>query len=422
MKIVDWAEITVSSGRGGDGAVAFRREKHVPNGGPAGGDGGKGGSVILEVSENLHTLLDFRYQHIFQAEHGKNGAAKNKHGRSGKDLVIPVPPGTQVRDKHSGRLLCDLTQIGQRVVVAEGGRGGRGNAHFVSAVHQAPRYAEPGQPGMTRVLVLELKTIADVGLVGLPNAGKSSLLAAISAARPKIADYPFTTLQPNLGAVRLPEGDGFIVADIPGLIQGASEGIGLGHDFLRHIERTRLLVHLVDLSEPDPLANYHIIQNELRNYPAHLLDKHQLLVLNKCDIVPAEQVAHWSTRFASETGQTPLVISAVTQQGTRELIRMIQKLLAEIPAVPSTQEIAPVHLPGPENDTPEFRIYLDKDIYVVECPALVRVLALSDLSDARALQRFHKHLEKLGVLAALKQQGVTSGDTVRIGDFEFDYL
>jgi GTP-binding protein len=422
MKIIDHAEITVSSGDGGNGAVAFRREKHVPNGGPSGGDGGRGGAVIIESSANLHTLLDFRYQHRFKAEHGKNGGIKNLHGRGGEDLVILVPPGTQVRDKESGKMLFDLTRAGQRVIVAPGGKGGKGNARFVSAVYQAPRYAEPGEPGVQRVLVLELKTIADVGLVGLPNAGKSSLLAAVSAARPKIANYPFTTLRPNLGSIRFPEGDGFVMADIPGLIEGASEGIGLGHDFLRHVERTRLLVHLVDMSDPDPVENYHVIQKELANYPAKLSDKKQILVLNKSDLKLPEEVEDLKQIFEKITGEPVQVISAATQQGTQTLIRTIQQQLALFPPIPESELEVPESLPRPDKDFSQFEVFLDKEIYVVESEALERLLNLSDLQDSRALQRFHKQMEKMGVIDALKEAGASSGDTVRIGWLEFDYL
>jgi GTPase len=422
MKIIDHAEITISSGDGGNGSVAFRREKHVPNGGPSGGDGGRGGSIIIEASEDLHTLLDFRYQHKFKAEHGRNGGIKNMHGRAGEDLLIQVPPGTQVKDKSTDTVLFDLTRAGQRVIVAPGGKGGRGNSHFVSATYQAPRYAEPGEPGVTRQLLLELKTIADVGLVGLPNAGKSSLLAAVSAARPKIANYPFTTLRPNLGSIRFPEGDGFVIADIPGLIEGASEGIGLGHDFLRHVERTRLLLHMIDLSDPDPMLNYQVIQKELANYPAKLTDKKQILVLNKADIVDPEEIERLKTCFEKETGEPVYIISAATQQGTQAVIRAIQLQLSLIPPIPESELEVPESLPRPDKDFSQFEVFLDKEIFVVESEALERLLNLSDLQDSRALQRFHKQMEKMGVIEALKDAGASSGDTVRIGELEFDYL
>jgi GTP-binding protein len=421
MKIVDIAEITVSSGNGGNGAIAFRREKHVANGGPSGGDGGRGGSVIFEASENLHTLLDFRYQHHFRAPNGDKGDIKNRFGRKGENMVIPVPVGTVIKDKDSDKILCDMAEVGQRFTVAKGGKGGHGNAHFVNSVYQAPRFAEPGDPGETRHLLLELKTIADVGLVGMPNAGKSSLLSVISAARPKIADYPFTTLTPNLGAVRFPEGDGFIVADIPGLIEGASDGVGLGHDFLRHIERTRLLLHMIDASAPDPIQNYLVIQEELTAYPAKLDDKPQLLVLNKLDLVDQAEIDIITEMMREHTDEPIYMISTATQQGTRELIFEIQKQLAELPPMP-LYEPDPVPEDPELDEAPKFEIELIDDIYVVLCPPLERMLELSDLEDSRALHRFQRRLYSMGIIDALKLEGAGSGDTIRIGDLEFDYL
>ncbi|MGV3524375.1 MAG: GTPase ObgE [Candidatus Sericytochromatia bacterium] len=420
MKIVDIAEINVISGAGGNGSIAFRREKHVPNGGPSGGDGGRGGSVIIEVSDSLHTLLDFRYKHLFRAPDGDRGDIKNMHGRKGENLIIPVPRGTVVRDRETQKVLADLTEPGQRYLAAKGGKGGRGNARFVNAVYQAPRYAEPGEAGQSRQLVLELKTLADVGLVGMPNAGKSSLLSVISAARPKIADYPFTTLQPNLGAVRFPEGDGFIVADIPGLIEGASEGVGLGHDFLRHIERTRLLLHLLDGSAPDPIENYLVIQDELKAYPARLEDKLQLIVLNKQDILDPEEIEMIQELLREHTDTPIYVISAATTAGTRELLFAVQEQLALLPPVPLF-EIEP----EPDDllpEAPSFTIELEDDVFWVRCPVLERILELSDFEDSRALHRFQKQLYRLGIIDALKAEGAGTGDTVRIGDLEFDYL
>lgn len=420
MKIVDITEITVSSGNGGNGAVAFRREAHVPNGGPSGGDGGRGGSVILEASENLHTLLDFRYQHHFKAEHGAAGSIKNRSGKKGQDLIIPVPVGTVVRDQELDKIVCDLAEKGERFVIAKGGRGGRGNAQFKTAVYQAPRFAEPGQTGITRQLVLELKSIADVGLVGMPNAGKSSLLSVISAARPKIADYPFTTLRPNLGVVRLPNGDGFVVADIPGLIEGASAGIGLGHDFLRHVERTRLLLHLVDASASDPVANYRTIQQELQNYPAELENKPQLLVLNKTDLLDSEEIEIVTELFEAENSPPLLWISAATHNGLQELLYAIQQKLAELPPLARFESEIEAEL---ESSTEvEYSIEVEEGIFVVHCDHLERILSLSDLDDAKALNRFQKALYRLGIIDALKAEGAGSGDSVRIGELEFDYL
>lgn len=420
MKIVDIAEITVSSGSGGNGAVAFRREAHVPNGGPAGGDGGRGGSVIFRASESLQTLLDFRYKRKFKADDGQRGDIKNMHGRKGENLIIPVPVGTLIRDQETDKIICDLSQDKQEFIAAKGGKGGRGNARFVTSVYQAPHFAEPGQRGQTRKLVLELKTIADVGLVGLPNAGKSSLLSVISAARPKVADYPFTTLRPNLGVVQFPSGDGFVVADIPGLIEGASEGIGLGHDFLRHVERTRLLIHLIDANDTDPIANYLMIQAELAAYPADLQSKPQLIVLNKCDMLDEQDLEIVTELMREHTQQTLYPISALAQTGLKELIFTVQEQLKLLPPLP-VFDIEPEESEI-EGDDEGFEIVEEDGLFLLSCPPLERILELSDLDDSRALHRFQKELYRRGIIEALKEAGAGSGDTIKIGSLEFDYL
>jgi GTP-binding protein len=328
---VDQARIRVRSGDGGNGAVAFRREKFVPKGGPSGGDGGAGGSVILEVDEGLSTLLDYRYRSEYKAPAGEAGANKDMYGRSGEDLVLKVPPGTQVYDDASGHLLVDLQQHQQRFVAARGGRGGRGNIHFATSTDQAPRRAEPGQPGFERLLRLELKLLADVGLLGFPNVGKSSLIAKVSAARPKIADYPFTTLVPNLGVVRLPGDRSFVVADVPGLIEGAHEGTGLGDRFLRHLERTRLLVHLLEVSadpERTPLRDYQILRKELQLYDPQLAERPEIVVINKIDLPDTRRQL---TRLRQAFGRRKLpffAVSAVTGDGMPELLEAIWKQLA----------------------------------------------------------------------------------------------
>lgn len=323
MQFIDRAEVEVEAGKGGDGMVAFRREKYVPAGGPAGGNGGRGGSVILQSHENLQTLLDFRYKHRFQAENGGRGGPNNCTGASGDDLLIEVPCGTAVYDAETGELLGDLTLPQQTLCVAQGGKGGLGNKHFLSNRNRAPEYALPGLEGERRILVLELKLLAEVGIIGLPNAGKSTLISALSAARPKIADYPFTTLVPNLGVVRKPTGDGTVFADIPGLIAGAHQGAGLGHDFLRHIERTRLLLHLVDITAPDPIADYHTIQEELQSYGRGLAQRPQVLAINKVDAVDEADANAIAKELASLSQTSVYFISAVTRRGLDELMQQI---------------------------------------------------------------------------------------------------
>jgi GTPase len=327
MQFIDQAEIQVRAGKGGDGIVAFRREKYVPAGGPAGGNGGMGGSIYIEAVENLQTLLDFRYNHLFKGGDGERGGPKNMTGAAGTDAVIQVPCGTLVLDAETGELLADLTRLGQRVKVVQGGKGGLGNKFFLSNHNRAPAYALPGLVGEERLLRLELKLLAEVGIIGLPNAGKSTLISVLSAARPKVADYPFTTLIPNLGVVRRPSGDGTVFADIPGLIAGAHQGAGLGHDFLRHIERTRILIHLVDATSEDPLADYQTIQTELRAYGHGLGERPQILVLNKSDAIEPEDVAILQAELAQQTQQTVWVISAVARTGLEPLLQDVWQAL-----------------------------------------------------------------------------------------------
>ena len=329
MQFIDQAEIQVEGGKGGDGMVAFRREKFVPAGGPAGGNGGRGGSVILEAVANLQTLLDFKFQRVFKAENGRRGGPKNMTGGSGSDRLIEVPPGTMIYDGETEELLGDLVKPGETCCVAQGGKGGLGNKHFLSNSNRAPEYALPGLEGEVRMLRLELKLLAEVGIIGLPNAGKSTLIAALSAARPKIADYPFTTLVPNLGVVRKPTGDGTVFADIPGLIEGASAGLGLGHEFLRHIERTRLLLHLVDITDIDPVDNFKTIQNELEVYGRNLKDKQQVLALNKVDAVDMESadIQDLVSRFKDISGLKVFLVSAVVGIGLEELMQEVWQVL-----------------------------------------------------------------------------------------------
>ncbi len=330
MKFVDEVRIRVQAGDGGNGCVSFRREKYVPRGGPDGGDGGRGGDVILVAVSNKHTLLDFRYRHLFKAARGRHGSGQNRHGRGGEDLVLEVPVGTVVKDPLGEEVLADLTESGQAWIAARGGSGGRGNARFVSSIRQVPRFAEEGRPGEEAEFVLELKLMADVGLVGFPNAGKSTLIAAVSAARPKIADYPFTTLVPNLGVVAFGDAPPFVMADIPGLIEGAHEGVGLGIRFLRHIERTRVLVHLIDVSEldeSDPLKPLRQIESELSSYSEQLPLKESIIALNKADLVPDGDKLERLAAAYRETGRSTVVVSALARKGLQDLLLLLTKIV-----------------------------------------------------------------------------------------------
>lgn len=334
MQFIDQAEIEVEAGKGGDGIVAFRREKYVPAGGPSGGNGGRGGSVIFIAQENLQTLLDFRYNHLFKAENGGRGGPNNRTGANGKDLIVEVPCGTAVYDAETGALLGDLIQAGEKLRIAEGGKGGLGNQHFLSNRNRAPEYALPGLEGERKQLRLELKLLAEVGIIGLPNAGKSTLISSLSAARPKIADYPFTTLIPNLGVVRKPTGDGTVFADIPGLIEGAAEGAGLGHDFLRHIERTRVLLHLIDATSDDVIGDYNTIQQELQAYGRGLPERSQILALNKIDAVDSETVdlEALATQLNHLSYAPVFLISAVTRAGLEPMLQELWRILDELNA------------------------------------------------------------------------------------------
>lgn len=339
MQFIDQSEIQVQAGDGGDGLVAFRREKYVPAGGPSGGNGGKGGSVIFKVDENLQTLLDFRYSRLFKADNGQRGGPNNRTGAGGSDRIIEVPVGTMVYDAETGALIGDLTEVGQALCVAAGGKGGLGNQHFLSNRNRAPEHALPGLPGESRLLRLELKLLAEVGIIGLPNAGKSTLISSLSSARPKIADYPFTTLIPNLGVVRKPTGDGTVFADIPGLIEGAHMGIGLGHDFLRHVERTRLLLHLVDVTSETPIADYQIIQQELEAYGRGLTDRPQILALNKLDAIDpdSDEVNAIATELEALSHAPVFRISAATHMGLDALMHHLWQLLDEIKALEDSE-------------------------------------------------------------------------------------
>ncbi len=417
----DEVTIHVKAGRGGDGAVAFRREKYIPFGGPSGGDGGKGGDVILEVNPHLNTLYHFAHQKEFRAEDGKPGRNKTMTGAKGADLIIPVPPGTVVTDLETGRVIADLVEPGQRVVVARGGRGGRGNARFATPTNQAPRIAERGDPGEERRLKLELKLLADVGLVGKPNAGKSTLLSVVSAAKPAIADYPFTTLQPQLGVVALGPRETFTLADMPGLIEGASQGKGLGLEFLRHIERTRLLIHLLDATAPDPLADFHAINAELAAFGHGLGEKPQIVALNKLDM-PEARERFPSLKAALEAEGYPVHgISGLTGEGVRELMWAAYRTLQELPPPPPPQ-VEAVIAPPTSSREEGFTITRDASgAWVVRGDRVERAVRRTNLNYYDALLRLHRYLEREGVIEALRQAGVKEGDTVRIGDYELEW-
>jgi GTP-binding protein len=416
----DQAEIYIKAGAGGDGCVAFRREKYVPYGGPAGGDGGRGGDVLLYVDPHLNTLYRFSRKRHFRAGRGVHGQGKDRHGAAGADLRVPVPPGTVVYDAGTGDLLGDLTEPGQELIVARGGRGGRGNARFATSTNQAPRIAEHGEPGQARNLRLELKLLADVGLVGLPNAGKSTLLAAVTAARPKIAPYPFTTLQPNLGVVVLDARTEFVLADIPGLIEGAAEGKGLGHEFLRHIERTRVLIHLLDGLSADPLADFAAINHELAVFGHGLAGKPQLVVLNKMD--QPQVRARWPEIKAAlkAEGHPAMAISALAREGTRDLLYRAAHMLAELPEqAPSREELLPVF--RLEDDEETFTVEWEEDAWRVRGVRVERLAAMTVWNLDEAVRRFQRTLDRAGISDALEEAGAQPGDTVRIGEREFEW-
>ncbi len=415
----DEAKIHVRSGDGGNGIVHFRREKYVPRGGPSGGDGGKGGDVFLVVRPTLNTLISFSRQSHFSAQNGEHGGSSDKTGRGGADQVVNVPPGTIVRDAKTGDVIADLTEPGQQVMVAKGGRGGRGNSRFVSSTNQAPRIAEKGEPGEERWLLLELKLLADIGIVGVPNAGKSTLLSVISNAKPKIAEYPFTTLEPNLGVVVLDDRD-FVFADIPGLVEGAHSGAGLGHDFLRHIQRTRVLIHLLDGVADDPVADFHQINTELALFDDRLAEKPQIVAVTKMDLPQAQEYWPLIRDDLQKLGYDPMAISAVAHQNVRELVnRAVQELDALPDEEPEVAEL-PVYQLG--DDPLAFTVAReDNGDYRVSGRRIERAVAMTYWDYDQAVTRFQRILESMGVADALREAGVRPGDTVHIGDSELEW-
>lgn len=415
----DEARIHVASGRGGDGIVHFRREKYVPRGGPDGGDGGRGGDVVLEVAPTLNTLSAFRRRQRFRAQDGGRGGTSNKTGRDGEDLVIAVPPGCLVWEEATGQLLGDLVEPGQRLVVCRGGRGGRGNARFATPRAQAPRRAERGEPGQERWLRLELRLMADVGIVGVPNAGKSTLLAAVTNARPKIADYPFTTLEPNLGVADLGDGRTLVLADIPGLIEGAHHGVGLGTAFLRHIQRTRALIHLIDGTSKDPLADFSQINSELALFDSRLKDKPQVVAVNKIDLPEVQQ--RWPELQANfrQRGQSVMAISALARTGVGDLLLAAARAVERAPAA-TVDKAVPVYRPEPEATA--FEVRRDPDgAWRVAGTGIERAAEMTYWEYDEAVRHLQRLLVRLGVEEALRQAGARSGDTVRIGEYELEW-
>ena len=420
---IDKTRITVKAGKGGDGAIAFHREKYVAAGGPDGGDGGRGGSVIFTVDDNMSTLMDFRYKHKFVAGNGMNGSGKRCNGKDGESIIIRVPRGTVVRDTATNAIMHDMSS-GEDWVAARGGRGGWGNMHFATPTRQVPRFAKPGLPGESHDITLELKLLADVGLVGFPNVGKSTLLSVVSKAHPKIANYHFTTLFPNLGVVYVDEGVSFVMADIPGIIEGASEGAGLGHDFLRHIDRCRLLVHLVDASGSegrDPVADFEAINAELREYSPELAERPQIVVGNKCDLLGEDREKLEELRDHVEAlGYEFFEMSAATHEGTRELVKECARRLRELPPIQSYE--ADYVPPEPKVDTSgELTIEQFDDMWLVEGPWLQRLVATVNFSDYESRMYFDRVLREAGVFERMEAMGVKDGDTVSMYDLMFEY-
>ena len=416
----DRVEIYVRSGKGGDGMVHFRREKFVPRGGPDGGDGGKGGDLVFEVKPTLNTLSSFRQNQKFKAEDGAKGGASQMSGRYGKDLIIHVPPGTIIFDSDTDELIGDLTQHGQQLIVCKGGRGGRGNQHFATSRNQAPRTAEKGEPYEEMHLRLELKLIADIGLIGVPNAGKSTLLSVLTNAKPKIAPYPFTTLEPNLGVAEIDVDSSVVLADIPGLIEGAAQGAGLGHDFLRHVQRTRVLIHLLDGLSEDPIADFSQINTELSLFDPNLGAKPQIVVLNKIDQPEVqERLANIQKEFKKRKVEF-MTISALARTDTRELLIKAHQTLAETPTIDDFEIPMPVY--KPKEDPREFEITREgSNEWRISGAAIERAAKMTYWEHYGSLRRFHKIMETLGITAALKEAGVQDGDTVSIDEFELEW-
>ena len=421
---VDYTKIKVKAGDGGNGAMTFHREKYIDNGGPDGGDGGHGGSIIFKVDTGMNTLLNFRYNKKITAKNGENGAKKNCTGKSAEDVICEVPKGTVVRDLKTGKIIADLNQDDSEMVIAKGGRGGRGNQHFANAVRQAPRFAEQGEPGEEKDLELELKLIADVGLVGFPNVGKSTIISTVSSAKPKIANYHFTTLEPSLGVVKAKDNSTFVMADIPGIIEGAAEGVGLGIKFLRHVERNRLLLHVIDISgseNRDPIDDYYAINVELRKFSEKLAKKPQLIVANKIDVLQDDTKLKELEEIVKRDGRECIAISAATNTNMQELVEKVASMLKTLPEeeMDVEEEIYTISLD--EQDEDDFKIEIIECEYVVSGPAIDKLLRRVNVEDFESRQYMQRSLKNMGVMQKLEEMGINPGDTVDIKGFKFNW-
>ena len=419
----DYAKITIKSGNGGDGAVTFRREKYVAAGGPEGGDGGRGGSIYFRVDPNANTLIDFRYTKKFKAQNGENGSGGHKYGKSGEDLYINVPIGTIIKDVETGKIVADLSQEGQEELVLKGGRGGKGNSHFATATRQVPRFAQAGEEGEEKEVILELKLLADVGLLGFPNVGKSTFLSVVTDAKPKIANYHFTTIEPNLGVVKIQNGDSFVIADIPGIIEGASEGVGLGIQFLRHVERTRLLLHVIDVSGiegRDPVQDFYTINEELKSYSEKLSTRKQIIVANKIDVMQDDTSLKELEELAKKEKLELFKISGVTGQGVLELLNRVSEVLKTLPKEELVESEERV-IYTLEDDKDEFSVRKEGDTFVIEGKAINRIMGRINIDDNESMYYFQKNLKSLGIEDELKRQGIKEGDYVKILNWTFEW-
>ncbi len=421
---IDYAKITVTSGKGGDGAITFRREKYVAAGGPDGGDGGKGGDVYFVVDNDANTLIDFKYKKKFKAQDGKNGSGNNCYGKSGEDLYINVPLGTVVKEADTGKIVLDMSQLGQKELLIQGGRGGKGNSHFATSTRQVPNFAQSGEPAIEKEFILELKLLADVGLIGYPNVGKSTIISIVTEAKPRIADYHFTTLEPCLGVVKTDYGKSFVIADIPGIIEGASEGVGLGHQFLRHIERTRVLLHVIDVAGSegrDPLQDFETINKELKKYNEKLSTRKQIVIANKMDLLQDMDKYESFKQELEKKGYEVFGISAATNKGLKEVLNRVINLLDEIP-VEETQVVEKTVYKLETSEDTVWNIQKEEDYYRLVGPAIDKLLSKVNFEDVESMQYFQRMLYKMGIEDRLKQMNLEEGTVIKVGTWEFEYF